>query len=121
MRNDNALAEECRSLAAEVSEAFQKSGRQFVNTPEESWAYEVDGYGNQLFMDDANAPSLLSLPYLGCCELNDPVYQRTRARVWSRENPYFFQGTAAEGIGGPHEGLGMIWPMSIVVQTLTST
>ncbi len=85
------------------------------------WAYEVDGYGNQLFMDDANAPGLLSLPYLECCELNDPVYQRTRARVWSKANPYFFAGSAAEGIGGPHEGLDMIWPMSIMMRALTST
>jgi meiotically up-regulated gene 157 (Mug157) protein len=120
-RHDHGFAEECRSLAAEVSEALQKYGRQHANTPEETWAYEVDGYGNQLFMDDANAPSLLSLPYLGCCEVSDPIYQRTRARAWSTQNPYFFQGTAAEGIGGPHEGLGMIWPMSILMRALTST
>ena len=85
------------------------------------WAYEVDGYGNQLFMDDANAPGLLSLPYLECCSVNDLLYQRTRARVWSNANPYFFAGSAAEGIGGPHEGLDMIWPMSIMMRALTST
>jgi meiotically up-regulated gene 157 (Mug157) protein len=80
----------------------------------------VDGYGNQLFMDDANAPGLLSLAYLGCCAIDDPIYQRTRARVWSLDNPYFFKGSAAEGIGGPHEGLRMIWPMSIMMHALTS-
>lgn len=74
--------------------------------PEESWAYEVDGYGNQLFMDDANAPSLLSLPYLGCCELKDPVYQRTRARVWSKENPYFLQGRQRTASVGRTRGWG---------------
>jgi meiotically up-regulated gene 157 (Mug157) protein len=87
----------------------------------EVWAYEVDGYGNQLFMDDANAPGLSSLAYLGCCRVSDPIYRRTRARAWSSANPYFFKGTAAEGIGGPHEGLGMIWPMSIIMRALTST
>jgi hypothetical protein len=84
------------------------------------WAYEVDGYGNQLFMDDANAPGLLSLAYLGCCNIADATYQRTRARAWSEHNPYFFKGSAAEGIGGPHEGLRMIWPMSIIMRALTS-
>jgi meiotically up-regulated gene 157 (Mug157) protein len=64
---------------------------------------------------------LLSLPYLGCCALDNPVYQRTRRRVLSDSNPYFFKGQAAEGIGGPHEGLNMIWPMSIIAQALTST
>jgi uncharacterized protein len=72
-------------------------------------------------MDDANAPGLLSLPYLGCCRGDDPLYRRTRQFVQSEANPYFFRGTAAEGVGGPHEGLNMIWPMSIIVRALTST
>jgi meiotically up-regulated gene 157 (Mug157) protein len=71
-------------------------------------------------MDDANVPSLLALPYLGCCDRQDPVYRRTRERVWSTRNPYFFRGKAAEGIGGPHEGLRMIWPMSIMMYAQTS-
>jgi meiotically up-regulated gene 157 (Mug157) protein len=115
--HDPALAAECQALAQEISEALQQFGR----IHNEVWAYEVDGYGNQLFMDDANAPGLLSLPYLECCNVNDPVYQRTRARIWSQANPYFFAGSAAEGIGGPHEGLDMIWPMSIIMKALTST
>jgi hypothetical protein len=116
MAADNDLASECTALAQEVSEALQQYGRM-----NDVWAYEVDGYGNQLFMDDANAPGLLSLPYLECCKVDDPLYQRTRARVWSNDNPYFFAGSAAEGIGGPHEGLDMIWPMSIMMRALTST
>jgi hypothetical protein len=72
-------------------------------------------------MDDANAPGLLSLPYLGCCRIVDPLYQRTRQFVQSAANPYFFRGTAAEGVGGPHAGLNMIWPMSIIMRALTST
>jgi uncharacterized protein len=85
------------------------------------WAYEVDGYGNTLMMDDANAPSLLSLPYLGSCDGNDPTYQRTRRFAQSTDSPYFFKGTAAEGIGGPHVGLNSIWPLSIIMRALTST
>lgn len=120
VRRDRALAEECQALAGETSDALKQYGPLQGNAGGEIWAYEVDGFGNQLFMDDANAPSLLSLPYLGCCDVRDPMYQRTRAKVWSKDNPYFFQGTAAEGIGGPHEGLGMIWPMSILIRALTS-
>jgi hypothetical protein len=72
-------------------------------------------------MDDANVPSLLALPYLSCLEINDPIYQNTRKLVWSNDNPYFFSGTAGEGIGGPHVGYDMVWPMSIIMLALTST
>ncbi len=120
-RNDTALAAECKSLAGEVFEALHRDGRTHSSTNEEIWAYEIDGFGNRFFMDDANAPSLLSLPYLGCCAMDDPLYRRTRAQVWSKNNPYFFEGTAASGIGGPHEGLGMIWPMSILMRALTTS
>jgi meiotically up-regulated gene 157 (Mug157) protein len=84
------------------------------------YAYEVDGFGNQLFMDDANVPSLLALPYLGCVAASHPTYQNTRRFVLGSNNPYFFRGKAAAGIGGPHVGLNMIWPLSIIMRGLTS-
>lgn len=99
---------------------MQKDGHMHDDHGQTFWAYEIDGFGNQLFMDDANVPSLLGLPYLGCCDRNDPLYRRTRERVWSPRNPYFFRGKAAEGVGGPHEGLRMIWPMSIMMYAQTS-
>ena len=71
-------------------------------------------------MDDANVPSLLGMAYLGDVDVNDPVYQNTRRFVWSEDNPYFFRGTAGEGIGGPHVGYDMIWPMSIMMKAFTS-
>jgi uncharacterized protein len=117
--HDAAFAGECDALASEVEAAVGKYGRR-KESDGEVWAYEVDGYGNQLFMDDANIPGLLSLPYLGCCSLGDAVYQRTRRMVLSERNPYFFKGSAAEGIGGPHAGLDMIWPMGIITRALTS-
>ncbi len=117
---DGSFARDCEALADEVEAAL----RQYAPMQEPSgsafWAYEVDGYGNQLFMDDANVPSLLSLPYLGCCTRDNPAYRRTRALAWSDRNPYFFGGKAVQGIGGPHEGLRMIWPMSIMIRALTS-
>jgi uncharacterized protein len=119
--HDDALAAECTTFASEVERALAKYGKVLDPVHGEIWAYEVDGFGNQLVMDDANVPGLLSLPYLGCCALNDPLYLRTRARMLSTSNPYFFKGRAAEGIGGPHVGLDMIWPMSIIMRALTST
>lgn len=80
----------------------------------------MDGYGGCNLMDDANNPSLLSVPYFGYVNADDPVYQNTRKFVWSKHNPYFFKGTVAEGIGGPHCGKDKIWPMSIISKALTS-
>ena len=118
---DAAFALECRTLADEVAAALALHA--LVPHPRQGtvWAYEVDGFGNALFMDDANVPSLLSLPYLGCGTVADPAYVRTRRLVLSGDNPYFFRGEAAEGVGGPHVGLRMIWPLGITVRALTSS
>jgi uncharacterized protein len=98
----------------------------------EVFAYEVDGFGNRTLMDDANVPSLLALPYLQSSHyVGDlsvlhadkrgyTVYQNTRRMLLSESNPFFFKGKAGEGIGGPHAGLHMIWPLSIIVRGLTS-
>lgn len=72
-------------------------------------------------MDDANIPSLLSLPYLGYVEKNDEIYLNTRKFVLSENNPFFYKGSAGEGIGGPHVGDDFIWPMSIIMRGMTST
>ena len=84
------------------------------------YAYEVDGLGNAAFMDDANVPSLLSLPYLGCVEADDPVYQNTRRMLLSPANPYYYAGSCAKGIGSPHTPPDYIWPISLCIQGLTS-
>jgi len=119
--HDHNTAAQCKTLANEVYSALQKYATGHHPVYGNVLAYEVDGYGNQLFMDDANVPSLLALPYLGAIKVNDPLYQNTRRLVLSTSNPYFFKGKAAEGIGGPHVGLGYIWPMSIIIRALTSS
>ena len=119
--SERKLAGECRTLAQEIAAAVNTYGKALVKQHGLVYAYEVDGFGNQLLMDDANVPSLLSLPYLGCCGANDPLYRRTRAFILSADNPYFFRGQAAEGVGGPHVGVNMIWPLGIIVRALTST
>ena len=114
------LAGQCLDLADEVETALKKYAT--YNHPDFGtiYAFEVDGFGNHLLMDDANVPSLLAMPYLGCVDIDDPVYQNTRRFVWSESNPYFFRGKAAEGIGGPHVGYDMAWPMSIMMKAFTS-
>ncbi|WP_116108780.1 glycoside hydrolase family 125 protein [Lewinella sp. IMCC34191] len=117
---DSATAGEMRDLAEEVRTALREHA--IVDHVEygEIYAFEIDGFGNRLMMDDANVPSLLSLPYLDAVAVDDPVYQRTRDFVWSTDNPFFFSGEAAEGIGGPHVGMDMIWPMAVTMRGLTS-
>jgi len=120
--NASGLAAAAAKLGAELDAAIQKHG---IVRPAGGgapyYAYEVDGYGNALFMDDANVPSLLALPYMGYLAKDDPIYLETRRRVLSAEtNPWYFHGAAGAGVGGPHIGTGYIWPMAIVMQALTS-
>ena len=106
------------TLADEVAAAL----RQHAIVPTSGgtiWAYEIDGFGGQVLMDDANAPSLLSLPYLDSSP-DAALYARTRSFVWSPQNPWFFRGRAGEGIGGPHIGRDSIWPMSQILYAFTS-
>ena len=107
-------------MANEVEAAVKQYG--IVEHPKYGrvYAYEVDGFGNHVCMDDANVPSLLALPYLGCGSLEDPIYQNTRKLLLSDSNPYFFQGKSGEGIGGPHIGYDFVWPMSIIMRCNTT-
>ena len=120
VNNRKDLADQCLELAQEVETALKKHAT--YDHPEFGtiYAFEVDGFGNHLLMDDANVPSLLAMPYLGDVDVNDPIYQNTRRFVWSESNPYFFRGKVAEGIGGPHIGYDMAWPMSIMMKAFTS-
>ncbi len=117
---DDSRAQECLDLAAEVEAALKKYA--VVDHPKygKIYAFEADGFGNVLMMDDANVPSLLAMAYLGDVPADDPVYVNTRKFVWSEDNPYFFRGSRGEGIGGPHIGFDMAWPMSIMMKAFTS-
>ena len=120
IHRDQAAAAECRSLADEVERALREYA--VVNHQKHGriYAYEVDGLGDFYCIDDGNIPSLLSLPYLGALKLDDRIYQHTRRFVLSESNPYFSKGIAASGVGGPHVGIDMIWPLGIIAQALTS-
>jgi meiotically up-regulated gene 157 (Mug157) protein len=118
--HDTVLAGQCRALADEVEQALQKYAVVHHAKFGPVYAYEVDAYGNYYCIDDGNVPSLLSLPYLGAVESGDKIYQHTRQLVLSDANPYYCQGKAANGPGGPHVGMDMIWPLGLIVQGLTS-
>lgn len=118
---DKTFADECTSLADEIEEALSKYAVTEHLNFGKIFPYEVDGFGNQLFMEDANIPSLLSLPYLKAISLDDDIYNNTRKFLFSKNNPYYFEGKAGNGIGGPHAGLGKIWHLSVIMRGLTST
>ena len=119
--SDAQTAAEMLALAAEVEKALAVHAAVTHKTYGKIYAYEVNGMGSANLMDDANIPSLLAMPYLGSVKNNDPVYLNTRRFILSEDNPFYFKGTAAAGIGGPHVGKDMIWPMSIIMRALTST
>jgi meiotically up-regulated gene 157 (Mug157) protein len=121
LKSNAALATEARALATEVEGALKQHAVTTHPRYGKVYAYEVNGYGSYNLMDDANVPSLLSMPYLGAMPASDPIYQNTRKLLLSEDNPFFFKGKAGEGIGGPHAGIDMIWPLSIIIRGLTST
>ncbi|TVY46350.1 Meiotically up-regulated protein 157 protein [Lachnellula occidentalis] len=99
------------------------------------WAYEIDGYGGVNLMDDANIPSLLSIPLFEYTHSKFPlpepakddpkrdyakIYRNTRNFVLSDSNPYFSKGPELSAIGGPHLGPGKGWPMAAIVRSLTA-
>ncbi len=117
---DAALSAGCLKLAAEIEDGIEAYG--VVEHPKygKIYAYETDGFGNYNLMDDANSPSLLSIPYLGYRSAADPIYQNTRRFLLSEDNPYYVSGTAARGIGSPHTPPGYIWHIGLTMQILTS-
>lgn len=120
VKGDGELASRASALRDEINSGIQKYG--IYDHPEfgKIYAYETDGMGNYNLMDDANVPSLLSIPYLGYCGTDDEIYKNTRAFVLSRHNPYYYSGKAASGVGSPHTPVDYIWHIALSMQGLTS-
>jgi meiotically up-regulated gene 157 (Mug157) protein len=117
--NDVPFSNECNALADEIHTALEKYAIVDHFKFGKVYAYEIDGYGSVLHMDDANVPSLISLPYIATIEPNNEVYINTRKMVLSSYNPYYAQGKYS-GVGGPHTGNEMIWPLSYIMRAMTS-
>lgn len=119
--HNSELANSAAALSAQVKKALDAYAKAHHPQYGDVIAFETNGYGSYNLMDDANVPSLLALPYLGALPATDPLYKNTRRYVLSAENPFFFKGAAAQGIGGPHTGVDYIWHISLIMQGLTST
>lgn len=114
------LAKKAEALSKEIREAIETHGVVNHHRFGKVYAYEADGFGQYNFMDDANVPSLLSIPYLGYTTDDNEIYQNTRKMILSEANPYYFKGTEAKGIGSPHTPTNYIWHISLAMQGLTS-
>jgi hypothetical protein len=117
---DEGLSNRARLLCEDISHGIETYGRCLHPTYGEIYAYETDGFGNHNLMDDANVPSLLSIPYLGYTSPENVIYQNTRKFVLSHDNPFYFEGKFAKGIGSPHTPEGYIWHIGLAMQGLTS-
>jgi meiotically up-regulated gene 157 (Mug157) protein len=118
---DRDLASRARGLAASVQVGIERYGR-FYDERRHGWmyAYETDGYGRYNLMDDANLPNLTTLPYLDWCSTDDPTYRNTRAFALSHDNPYYYHGRYASGLGSPHTPEDFVWPLGIIGRALTA-
>jgi meiotically up-regulated gene 157 (Mug157) protein len=117
---DNDFSDACMSFSNQVKLAVEKHAIKEHVDFGKIYSYEVDGFGNNLFMDDANVPSLMSLAYIGGHSPKDRIYKNTRKFLISDSNPWFLRGKAAEGQSSPHTGRENIWPMGIILRGITS-
>ena len=114
------VLEQITALKKEIEFGIEHYGTVLHPKYGKIYAYETDGFGNHVLMDDANVPSLLSLPYLGYCNMNDTIYQNTRNFILSEDNPFYFKGKYAKGVGSPHTPHGYIWHIGLIMQALTT-
>lgn len=119
---DRALAGRAQALGERVAQGILGYGR-FYNSARRTWmyAYETDGFGRYNLMDDANIPNLTTLPYIDWCSAFDPLYLATRSFTLSMDNPFYFSGRYAQGLGSPHTPYGYVWPLGIIGRALTAT
>ena len=118
---DNRMAQNAWGMSVEIQRGIEQYGTLDLKPFGRIYAYEVDGRGHTNVMDDANIPSLLSIPYFGYLPKTNSLYLATRRFALSDRNPYFFRGKYAEGIGSPHTPHGYVWPLALCVQALTAT
>jgi uncharacterized protein len=120
--NDRALSDHARAVEARVITGILRYGI-FYNAQRHVWmyAYETDGNGHYNIMDDANIPNLTTLPTIDWSSEFDPVYLNTRAFTLSMDNPWYFSGRYAQGLGSPHTPYGNVWPLGIIGRAITTT
>ncbi len=117
---DGEVSQTAKDLRTDIETGIEKFGTYLHQDHGRIYMYETDGYGSINLMDDANVPSLLSIPYIGYRSGTDQIYINTRKFILSSSNPYYFSGKRATGVGSPHTPEGHIWPISLIMQGLTS-
>ncbi len=119
--NENNLIDILNSISKSVKTNIFKHGIMFDPFSKEYYfAYEIDCYGNQIFLDDPNYPSLTSLPFFGFVENDNSIYINTRKRILSNRNPFYFEGILGKGVGSPHTQRQYIWPLFTIMRGITS-
>jgi uncharacterized protein len=118
--HDKELADQAINLKKEIDNGIKQYGIIHDDEFGDIYAYETDGLGNYNLMDDANVPSLLSIPWLRYTGIDDEIYQNTRKFILSKRNPYYFEGAYAKGIGSPHTPDQYIWHIALTMQGLTA-
>ncbi|WP_153297735.1 glycoside hydrolase family 125 protein, partial [Streptococcus pneumoniae] len=113
LADSQSVIADAKRLQDEIQEGIENYAYTTNSKGEKIYAFEVDGLGNASIMDDPNVPSLLAAPYLGYCSIDDEVYQATRRTILSSENPYFYQGEYASGLGSSHTFYRYIWPIAL--------
>ncbi|WP_332248489.1 glycoside hydrolase family 125 protein [Brochothrix campestris] len=118
---DAAIVNRATALKQAIEQGIQKHALVKNEASETIFAFEVDGLGNYSIQDDSNVPSLIAAPYLGYCAMDDPIYLATRQTLLSSENPYFYEGKNAKGIGSSHTPPNYIWPIALAIEGMTTT
>lgn len=118
--NDQVISAKARNLKEEIQHGIETYGHTVNSIGKDIYAYEVDGYGNTTIMDDSNVPNLISAPYLGYVSIYDRCYVQTRKTLLSKENPYFYEGEFASGVGSSHTPANYIWPIAIAMEGMTT-
>jgi meiotically up-regulated gene 157 (Mug157) protein len=118
---DDALAKEATTLGEQVETGLLRYGKVYNRKYGWMYAYETDGYGRDKMMDDANIPNLTAMPWYGWCGSNDPVYLDTRRFTLSFDDPYYYTGKYATGLGSPHTPKGWVWPLGMIGAALSTT
>ena len=110
--HDEKLAEEADAFSEEVRNAIETLAI-LPAQKTEYYAYEVDGFGQYLVMDDANLPSLLAMPTMAIATIKmrdtrtpesdpkrpEPVLFQWRVREGNRKPAYIHRFHLADGSG----------------------
>lgn len=119
--HDDLKRDEVEKLRQGIIDGINRYGIVYTAKYGYIYAYEVDGLGHSVLMDDANIPSLLSIPYMGFAPSSNGIYMNTRRFVLSSDNPFYFSGKYAHGVGSPHTPRGYVWPLALVMQGMTAS